>query len=236
VLFDSHSREAHPHGSAFICVPDLHGLAGYLNELFQVDQSLSDPDNGMQWQAQLFNSISGHYFVCSGKDMTMSLDATKIMVESSVQLLRLRTQVGEQTNRLSEVTKELTSWRQQHEEWQKEREQLQANLREHQRRVAELSRGRDALAARPHITSESRERDLSMAPVSAAMPAPPPVGIMPFKFSAPAQPHTQPTQQRRAPSQPAILGSVEVAGGPVAVHSALPSQKASPFRPSVSIS
>lgn len=96
VIFDSHPRQQHPKGAAFIFNTSLGKTALYLAELLPYDPRLledSNSDSGrLQWEAQLLGNVSGHFFECAYADMTMSPDATNAMFEANFELLRLRRQ------------------------------------------------------------------------------------------------------------------------------------------------
>ena len=84
-IFDSHPRPRHPRSAAFIMGTSLDKAAQYLGQLLKVDQGIFD--GNLQWQAQLLGNVSGHIFEHSGRNMRMSEEAERVMLEANIRLL-----------------------------------------------------------------------------------------------------------------------------------------------------
>lgn len=115
VIFDSHPRQQHPEGAAFIFNTSLEKTALYLADLLPYDPRLfeeSNSDEGrdsedLQWQAQLLGNVSGHFFECCDVDMKMSPDAMNAMFEANFGLLQHRLQEKETKARIAALTQEI---------------------------------------------------------------------------------------------------------------------------------
>lgn len=115
VIFDSHPRQQHPEGAAFIFNTSLEKTALYLADLLPYDPRLleeSNSDEGrdtgdLQWQAQLLGNVSGHFFECCDVDMKMSPDAMNAMFEANFGLLQHRLQETETKARIAALTQEI---------------------------------------------------------------------------------------------------------------------------------
>jgi regulator of replication initiation timing len=88
VVFDSHPREAHPHGAGFIFRTSADDTAQYLHELFKFDDSLLE-DESLQWQAQLLANFSAHMFTI-GDDATSQYDA---VMDTSLAVLSMKAKI-----------------------------------------------------------------------------------------------------------------------------------------------
>ncbi|KAG6331800.1 hypothetical protein ID866_7285 [Astraeus odoratus] len=92
VVFDSHPRPSHPHGAGLIFSSSLENTIKILRGILHVDKNLlSSPD--LQWEAQLLTNCSGHIFL--GRDGKFDVDRS--MVESSLTVLALRSEIKELT-------------------------------------------------------------------------------------------------------------------------------------------
>lgn len=104
VTFDSHPRSKHPDGAAFIFHRSLTAAAFYLSDLLQYDpQLLADP--ALHWQAQLLAQYSAHAFVAKPDGPTLSPDAERILVDASLEVLKLKAEIAE----IREVNRTLES-------------------------------------------------------------------------------------------------------------------------------
>ncbi|CAL1701269.1 unnamed protein product [Somion occarium] len=93
VTFDSHPRDTHPDGAAFIFHQSLDHAATYLGSLLRYDPHLL-ADSNMQWQAQLLANYSGHVFV-SKRTLVEPTDLMHAVVDSSLEVLVLKAEVAE---------------------------------------------------------------------------------------------------------------------------------------------
>ena len=90
VVFDSHPRPSHPEGAGLIFSSSLENTAKIIKGILHVDKDLiSSPD--LQWEAQLLTNCSGHIYVAKN----WSLDEEKFILESSLTILTLRSEVME---------------------------------------------------------------------------------------------------------------------------------------------
>ena len=94
VLFDSHPREDHRDGAAFVFYSSMNAAADYLSELFKYDQSLLD-DPATRWQAQLLNNFSGHAFVVEASTLDDPAGMLDAVLESSLESLSLKAEIVE---------------------------------------------------------------------------------------------------------------------------------------------
>lgn len=93
VTFDSHPRQKHPDGAAFIFHSSLDATASYLSDLLQFDPALlADPT--LQWQAQLLAHYSAHMFVAK-EVPTSSIDLLDALMEASLDVLTLKAEISE---------------------------------------------------------------------------------------------------------------------------------------------
>jgi len=88
LIFDSHPRPKHPKGAGFTFASSIDDTAKNLANLLSVDKSIY-AESGMQWQAQLLASFSGHVFLATPKPDTVE-ELTQTVLDSSLKILALR--------------------------------------------------------------------------------------------------------------------------------------------------
>ena len=72
----------------------MTSAARYLSGLLQYDpQLLADP--ALHWQAQLLAQYSAHAFVAKVDGPTLSQDAERLLVDASLEVLKLKVEVAE---------------------------------------------------------------------------------------------------------------------------------------------
>ena len=92
--FDSHPREQHPDGAAFILHRSIASISHYLSNLLRCDpEILANP--ALQWQAQLLAQYSAHAFVPRSVEIRSSDDHERTLFEISLELLKLKTELTE---------------------------------------------------------------------------------------------------------------------------------------------
>ncbi|KAJ7656296.1 hypothetical protein DFH06DRAFT_991742 [Mycena polygramma] len=103
VIFDSHPRTSHPNGAGLVLNTSLDATASHLDNLLAVDGRLL-VDSSLQWQTQLLANFSGHFFVA--KENTGSAeDLTEALLDSSLVVLRLQTEVADLKSQNSSLTR-----------------------------------------------------------------------------------------------------------------------------------
>ncbi|PPQ72313.1 hypothetical protein CVT26_007270 [Gymnopilus dilepis] len=103
-VFDSHPRPTHPLGSGFILNSSPEATAKYLDEILGIDPSiLSDPS--MRWQAELLSQFCSHIVIQKDR-LRCASDVDFILMEASMSILRLRTELAESRQRESYLATE----------------------------------------------------------------------------------------------------------------------------------
>lgn len=92
IVFDSHSRQDHPNGAGLFLSQSRERTARHLHNLLYVDPNIF-AGSGFQWQAQLLSNYSAHIFVSHGTGHLSAQPLTAVLLECSVELLKLRAQV-----------------------------------------------------------------------------------------------------------------------------------------------
>ena len=101
VIFDSHPRPKHPSGAGFIFNISHGATASYLSKLLAVDRQLL-ADRDTRWQAQLLASFSADIFV--PRAVVDPSDMPKTIMETSLSLLALKSQVAELKEQNGSIT------------------------------------------------------------------------------------------------------------------------------------
>jgi hypothetical protein len=92
VVFDSHPRESHPQGAAFIINASIDATANYLDDLLKFDMQIIE-DKSLQWQAQLLANFSAHIY--TPKNQLSDPDKqSDVVLESSLAVLALKAEVA----------------------------------------------------------------------------------------------------------------------------------------------
>jgi len=95
MLFDSHPRPDHPNGAGFTFTTSIDVTARYLDNLLAIDESILS-DKSLQWQTQLLANFSGLLFVAKATRFDSNpVEAERAMVESSLSILALQTEVAD---------------------------------------------------------------------------------------------------------------------------------------------
>jgi hypothetical protein len=96
LIFDSHIRPNHPFGAGFILNTSMDAAAAYLAALFKMDKHSTDRDirGQFQWQVDLMRNFSGHILVSKESDGTAQQNANRILLESSMTILRLNAELA----------------------------------------------------------------------------------------------------------------------------------------------
>ncbi|KAJ7509867.1 hypothetical protein B0H11DRAFT_2168922 [Mycena galericulata] len=94
IIFDSHPRPEHAHGSGLILNTSVDATASHLDNLLAVDHRLL-ADSSLQWQTQLLAHFSGHYFVPKGRTPNSVGELSQTVLESSLAVLALQAEVAD---------------------------------------------------------------------------------------------------------------------------------------------
>ena len=89
IIFDSHPHPSHPEGAGLIFSLSLENTAKIIKGIYVDKDLISSPD--LQWEAWLLINCSGHIYITRNG----SLDEEKFILESSLAILTLRSEVKE---------------------------------------------------------------------------------------------------------------------------------------------
>lgn len=104
-VFDSHPRDKHPDGAGFVLNASVADTASYLDGLLPFDAGLVG-DRSMQWEAQLLGNFSAHAYTTKSP-LTTSGELHDLVVESSMDVLKLQTQARALRNKINAVERDL---------------------------------------------------------------------------------------------------------------------------------
>ena len=145
VTFDSHPRQDHPEGAAFVLHNTLESAAAYLAELLKVDHALLN-DPGLQWQAQLLAQFSAHV-VAAQEDSAEQDDLADALVDASLVVLKLRAELAEAKSKISTLTSENGRLTEENTQLVARVEDLEEDVKRHIRRATFSQSNGDASAA-----------------------------------------------------------------------------------------
>lgn len=95
VIFDSHSRPAHPHGAGFIINRGIQQAARYLHSIFPVDVDLM-ADQSLGWQAQYLANFCGHMLISQDqRQATPDAQLHEVIHETTRTILDLEARLEE---------------------------------------------------------------------------------------------------------------------------------------------